>query len=241
MIGTPGRIKDLSLDEQALKITTASTFIVDEADMTLEFGYLEDIDAVAGKMRDDLRMMVIFCNDSADVKTVFKKYMKSPVLVEIDDDKVTTENVEHILIATKHKNRYEVLKKIIESIDPYVCIIFANTRSDVASTTKKLREDGFKVGEIHGDLEPRERKQMMRRIQNNEYQFIVATDIAARGIDIDGVSHVINMEFPKEPDFYIHRSGRAAWKLYWNMYYSMYDTKPMKQILKVLERKGILF
>ncbi|MCB5496319.1 helicase-related protein, partial [Mediterraneibacter gnavus] len=69
---------------------------------------------------------------------------------------------------------------------------------------------GFKVGEIHGDLEPRESKQMMRRIQNNEYKFIVATDIAARGIDIDGVSHVINMEFPKEPDFYIHRSGRCG-------------------------------
>ena len=165
--------------------------------------------------------------------------MKSPVLVEIDNDKVTTENVEHILIATKHKNRYEVLKKIIESIDPYVCIIFANTRSDVASTTKKLREDGFKVGEIHGDLEPRERKQMMRRIQNNEYQFIVATDIAARGIDIDGVSHVINMEFPKEPDFYIHRSGRCGRGNYTGICYSMYDTTDEAN-LKVLERKGIL-
>ena len=141
--------------------------------MTLEFGYLEDIDAVAGKMRDDLRMMVFSATIPQMLRPFLKKYMKSPVLVEIDDDKVTTENVEHILIATKHKNRYEVLKKIIESIDPYVCIIFANTRSDVASTTKKLREDGFKVGEIHGDLEPRERKQMMRRIQNNEYQFIV--------------------------------------------------------------------
>ena len=164
VIGTPGRIKDLSLDEQALKITTASTFIVDEADMTLEFGYLEDIDAVAGKMRDDLSMMVFSATIPQMLRPFLKKYMKSPVLVEIDDDKVTTENVEHILIATKHKNRYEVLKKIIESIDPYACIIFANTRSDVASTTKKLREDGFKVGEIHGDLEPRERKQMMQRI-----------------------------------------------------------------------------
>lgn len=240
VIGTPGRIKDLSLDEQALKITTASTFIVDEADMTLEFGYLEDIDAVAGKMRDDLRMMVFSATIPQMLRPFLKKYMKSPVLVEIDDDKVTTENVEHILIATKHKNRYEVLKKIIESIDPYVCIIFANTRSDVVSTTKKLREDGFKVGEIHGDLEPRERKQMMRRIQNNEYQFIVATDIAARGIDIDGVSHVINMEFPKEPDFYIHRSGRCGRGNYTGICYSMYDTTDEAN-LKVLERKGILF
>lgn len=106
--------------------------------------------------------------------------MQTPVIVEIDDDKVTTDNVEHVLIATKHQDRYDVLKKIMNIIDPYICIIFANKRDEVAKITKQLREDGFKVGEVHGDLEPRERKQMMRRIHNNEYQYIVATDIAAR-------------------------------------------------------------
>ena len=239
VIGTPGRIKDLSLDEQALKITTASTFIVDEADMTLEFGYLEDIDAVAGKMRDDLRMMVFSATILQMLRPFLKKYMKSPVLVEIDDDKVTTENVEHILIATKHKNRYEVLKKIIESIDPYVCIIFANTRSDVA-ITKKLREDGFKVGEIHGDLEPRERKQMMRRIQNNEYQFIVATDVAARGIDIDGYLMLLILNFQKNRIFIFIVVVVAAVEIIFGICYSMYDTSDEAN-LKVLERKGILF
>ena len=240
VIGTPGRIKDLSLDEQALKITTASTFIVDEADMTLEFGYLEDIDAVAGKMRDDLRMMVFSATIPQMLRPFLKKYMKSPVLVEIDDDKVTTENVEHILIATKHKNRYEVLKKIIESIDPYVCIIFANTRSDVASTTKKLREDGFKVGEIHGDLEPRERKQMMRRIQNNEYQFIVATDIAARGIDIDGVSLVINDDLPTDLEYFVHRVGRTGRNGMKGTAITLYEPAEDDLIAK-LEERGVKF
>ena len=112
-----------------------------------------------------------------------------------------------ILLATKHQDRYDGLKKIMATIDPYICIIFANKRTEVSKITRQLREDGYKVGEIHGDLEPRERKKMMRQINNNEYQYIVATDIAARGIDIDGVSHVINMQFPTEPDFYIHRSG----------------------------------
>ncbi len=107
------------------------------------------------------------------------------------------------LLATKHQDRYDVLKKIMATIDPYICIIFANKRTEVSKITRQLREDGYKVGEIHGDLEPRERKKMMRQINNNEYQYIVATDIAARGIDIDGVSHVINMQFPTEPDFYI--------------------------------------
>ncbi|WP_279160746.1 DEAD/DEAH box helicase [Thomasclavelia cocleata] len=240
VIGTPGRIKDLSLDEQALKITTASIFVIDEADMTLEFGYLEDIDAVAGKMKDDLRMMVFSATIPQMLRPFLKKYMKTPVIIEIDDDKVTTDNVEHILLATKHQNRYEVLKKIMMIIDPYICIIFANKRDEVARITKKLREEGFKVGEIHGDLEPRERKQMMRRIHNNEYQYIVATDIAARGIDIDGVSHVINMEFPKEADFYIHRSGRSGRGNYMGICYSMYDSAD-EDNLRILERKGISF
>lgn len=240
VIGTPGRIKDLSLEAQALKITTASVFVVDEADMTLEFGYLEDIDAVAGKMSDQLQMMVFSATIPQNLRPFLKKYMKNPQLVEIDNQLVTTQNVEHILLATKHQERYKVLREIMSIIDPYICIIFANTRSEVASLTKRLREDGYKVGEIHGDLEPRERKQMMRRIQNMEYQYIVATDIAARGIDIDGVSHVINMQFPAEADFYIHRSGRSGRGNYTGVCYSMYDSTDEKNIA-ILERRGIEF
>ena len=240
VIGTPGRIRDLSLDAQALKITTAKTFVVDEADMTLEFGYLEDIDAVAGKMADDLQMLVFSATIPQNLRPFLKKYMKNPVTVEIDSQLVTTANVEHILLATKHKDRYEVLKQIMAVIDPYICIIFANKRTEVSAITRQLREDGYKVGEIHGDLEPRERKKMMRKINNNEYQYIVATDIAARGIDIDGVSHVINMQFPTEPDFYIHRSGRSGRGNYTGVCYSMYDTDDEKNIA-ILERKGIEF
>lgn len=240
VIGTPGRIKDLSLDEQALKITTASTFVIDEADMTLEFGYLEDIDAVAGKMKDTLQMMVFSATIPLTLRPFLKKYMKNPVTIEIDDHIPTTKNVEHVLLATKHQERYKVLKKIMATIDPYICIIFCNTRVEASNTTKKLREDGYKVGELHGDLEPRERKQMMRRVKASEYQYIVATDIAARGIDIDGVSHVINIDFPKEADFYIHRSGRSGRAKYTGVCYSMYDSSDEDNI-KVLEKKGIQF
>ena len=119
-------------------------------------------------------------------------------------------------------------------------MIFANTREEVAGIAKRLREDGLKVGEIHGDLEPRERRQMMRRINNNEFQYIVATDIAARGIDIDGASHVINYQLPKEPDFYIHRSGRCGRGKYTGICYSLYDSTDENN-LRILERRGIDF
>ncbi len=240
VIGTPGRIKDLSLDQQALQITTADIMVIDEADMTLEYGYLEDIDAVAGKMKENLQMMIFSATIPQMLRPFLKKYMSSPVTIEIDQKDPTTKNVEHILLATKHQNRFAVLQKIMETIDPYICIIFCNRREEVIDVAKKLRAEGKKVGEIHGSLEPRERKQMMRRIMNMEYQYIVATDIAARGIDIDGVSHVINMSFPTEPDFYIHRSGRSGRAKYTGVCYSMYDSSDEANII-ILEKKGIEF
>ncbi len=240
VIGTPGRIKDLSLNEQALRITTADIFIIDEADMTLEFGYLEDLDAVLGKMKDNLQMMVFSATIPQMLRPFLQKYMKAPKIIEIDEHLTTSRNVSHYLVPTKHRQRYIVLKEIMNIIDPYICIIFCNKRVEAANITKLLREDGFKVGEIHGDLEPRERRQMMRRIKNMDYQYIVATDIAARGIDIDGVSHIINMGFPKELDFYIHRSGRCGRGKYTGECYSMYDTTD-QQLVEALERKGITF
>lgn len=240
VIGTPGRIKDLSLDEQALKITTADVFVIDEADMTLEFGYLEDIDSVLGKMKDNLQMMVFSATIPQMLRPFLKKYMKDPKLIEIDEGLTSSRQVLHYLIPTKHRDRYIVLKEIMDIIDPYICIIFCNTRKEAISLSRQLREDGYKIGEIHGDLEPRERRQMMRRIQNMDYQYIVATDIAARGIDIDGVSHIINMEFPKELDFYIHRSGRSGRGKYTGECYSMYDTSN-EQMVHALEKKGITF
>lgn len=240
VIGTPGRIKDLSLNEQALKITTADIFIVDEADMTLEFGYLEDIDAVLSKMKENIQMLVFSATIPQMLRPFLKKYMSDPKIIEIDEKLTSSRNISHYLVPTKHRERYDVLKEIMNIIDPYICIIFSNTRVEAASLTHKLREDGFKVGEIHGDLEPRERRQMMRRIKNMEYQYIVATDIAARGIDIDGVSHIINMEFPKELDFYVHRSGRCGRGKYTGECYSMYDTTN-ETMVHALEKKGITF
>jgi ATP-dependent RNA helicase CshB len=240
IIGTPGRIKDLAIDENALKITTADIFVIDEADMTLEFGYIEDLDIVLGKMKENLQMLVFSATIPEAMKPFLRKYMKNPEMVTINQSMTSSANVKHYLIPTKHRDRYDVLKTIMGMIDPYICIIFANKRTEVTAIAKALREDGYRIGEIHGDLEPRERKQMMRRIHNNEYQYIVATDIASRGIDIDGVSHVINMEFPTERDFYIHRSGRCGRGKYTGECFSMYDTSN-QEMVELLEKKHIHF
>ena len=150
-------------------------FVVDEADMTLEFGYLEDIDAVLSKMKDNLQMMVFSATIPQMLRPFLQKYMKAPKIIEIDEHLSTSRNISHYLVPTKHRQRYEVLKEVMSIIDPYICLIFCNKRNEVEDIAHRLREDGYKVGEIHGNLEPRERRQMMRRIKNMEYQYIVAT------------------------------------------------------------------
>lgn len=240
VIGTPGRIKDLSLDEQALHITTADIIVVDEADMTLEFGYLEDIDALLAKMKENIQMLVFSATIPQKLRPFLRKYMKAPKIIEINEKEVSSLNISHYLVPTKHRDRYQILRQIMHIIDPYLCIIFCNTRNDAIEVSTKLREEGFKIGEIHGNLEPRERKQMMRRIKNNNYQYIVATDIAARGIDIDGASHIINMGFPNELGFYIHRSGRCGRGKYTGECFSMYDTTD-ENLVHLLEKRGVQF
>lgn len=240
VIGTPGRIRDLSLHEQALKITTADVMVIDEADMTLDLGYLEDIDAVAGKMKDQLQMLVFSATIPQNLRPFLRKYMSAPKIIEIDAKQAVTNQVEHVLVWTRHQDRFDILMQLIALLDPYLCLIFCNTRKEAREVAARLYDRGMKIGEIHGDLEPRARRNMMRRIHHNDFQYIVATDIASRGLDIDGASHIINMGLPSDLDFYIHRSGRTGRGKYTGICYSLYDTKD-ESIIAGLENRGIVF
>ena len=240
VIGTPGRIKDLSINERALLVHTAKTFVIDEADMSLESGFLQDIDQIAGTMGKGLQMMVFSATIPVGLKPFLKKYMQDPHHIHISPRQQTAVKIEHILYPTKHRPRIEVLKKLLPAINPYLAIVFANTKKNAAEISRNLSAAGFKVGEIHGDLDPRKRRQVMSRIRNLEFQYIVATDIAARGIDIEGISHVINYELPSDQEFYIHRTGRTARGAFDGVAISLYDTGE-EDALSQLEARGIAF
>ena len=240
VIGTPGRIKDLAINERALLVHTAKIFVIDEADMTLEAGFLQDIDQIAGTMSKDLQMMVFSATIPVGLKPFLKKYMQSPEHIHISPRQQTAVKIEHILYPTKHRPRIEVLKKILPALNPYLAVIFANTKKNAAEISRELTSAGFKVGEIHGDLDPRKRRQVMNRIRNLEFQYIVATDIAARGIDIEGISHVINFELPADLEFYIHRTGRTARGSFDGIAITLFDTGE-EESLAQLESRGISF
>ena len=240
VIGTPGRIKDLAINERALLVHTAKMFVVDEADMTLETGFLTDIDQIAGTMGKDLQMMVFSATIPQALKPFLKKYMTVPTHIHIQPRQQTAVKINHILYPTKHRGRVNIVANLLKTINPYLAIIFVNTKQHATEVSNALTSQGLQVGQIHGDLTPRQRRQMMQRIRNLDFQYIVATDIAARGIDIEGVSHVINYELPQDLEFYIHRVGRTARGNYDGVAITLYDSAE-EELLQELEERGIKF
>lgn len=240
VIGTPGRIKDLFINEQVLRVDTANILVIDEADMTFEFGFLEDVDAIAGKMKKNLQMLSFSATIPHELNQFLKKYMHLPQTIKNEEDHHHNPKIEHILIPCKHETYENKLMELLDMIDPYICLIFANTRVLASKVSEMMRDEGYDIVEIHGDLEPRARKNAMKQILSKDVRFIVATDIAARGIDIDGVSHVISLGFPNELDFYIHRAGRTGRAGKDGICYSLYK-KEDETAIKQLQVKGIGF
>ena len=209
VVGTPGRIRDL-VKENALLVHTAPVLVVDEADLAFDMGFIEEIDGFASHMPDKLEMFVFSATIPEKLQPFLKKYMDAPVHIHMNDKRPVAENIEFYLVPVRSKSRNTRLLEVVNSINPFLAVIFCNTRKNAEAVAGYLAEQGIRVGQIHGDLTPRDRKKMMKQIRDLEFQYIVATDLAARGIDIQGISHVINYEIPEDLEFFIHRVGRTA-------------------------------
>lgn len=239
VIGTPGRILDM-MNEQALAVHTAQAFVVDEADMTLDMGFLAEVDQIAGRLPEKLQMLVFSATIPEKLRPFLKKYMQNPLIEEIKAKAVISETIDNWLISTKGKNKNQLIYQLLTQGHPYLAIVFANTKQRVDEITDYLKGKGLKVAKIHGDVTPRERKRVMRQVQNLEYQYVVATDLAARGIDIEGVSHVINAEIPDDLDFFIHRVGRTGRNNLSGIAITLYDPADEKMIAAI-ENIGVTF
>jgi ATP-dependent RNA helicase CshB len=239
VIGTPGRILDM-INEQALGVHTANVFVVDEADMTLDMGFLEEVDQIAGRLPEKLQMLVFSATIPEKLRPFLKKYMANPLIEEIKSKAVISDTIENWLISTKGKNTNKLIYQLLTTGHPYLAIVFANTKSRVDEITDYLKEQGLKVAKIHGDISPRERKRIMRQVQNLDYQYVVATDLAARGIDIEGVSHVINAEIPADLDFFIHRVGRTGRNQMDGTAITLYDPSD-EGAIQAIEDLGVVF
>ncbi|WP_247926905.1 DEAD/DEAH box helicase [Streptococcus constellatus] len=209
VIGTPGRIYDL-VKSGDLAIHKANTFVVDEADMTLDMGFLETVDKIASSLPKELQFLVFSATIPQKLQPFLKKYLSNPVIEQIKTKTVISDTIENWLISTKGQDKNAQIYQITQLLQPYLAMIFVNTKTRADELHSYLTAQGLKVAKIHGDVPPRERKRIMNQVKNLEFEYIVATDLAARGIDIEGVSHVINDAIPQDLSFFIHRVGRTG-------------------------------
>ena len=209
VIGTPGRIYDLVASGD-LAIHKAHTFVVDEADMTLDMGFLITVDKIASSLPKDLQFLVFSATIPQKLQPFLKKYLSNPVIEQIKTKTVISDTIDNWLISTKGRERNAQIYEITQLLQPYLAMIFVNTKTRADELHSYLTAQGLKVAKIHGDIAPRERKRIMNQVKNLDFEYIVATDLAARGIDIEGVSHVINDAIPQDLSFFIHRVGRTG-------------------------------
>jgi len=238
-IGTPGRLWDL-IRENDLHIENVQRYVVDEADMTLDMGFLNDVDSITNKLPEDREMMVFSATLPQKLEPFLKKYMHGPQRVEINSSTIIPKNVDNWLMFTHGRDKKEIIYQLMTIGEPYLVLVFANTKKTVDEIYNYLRGKGLKVARIHGGLSPRERKRTMKQVENMEYQFVVATDLAARGIDISGVSHVINAEIPTDLDFLIHRIGRTGRNKMAGTAITFYDPGEENKVADI-EHMGIKF
>ncbi|XBG73979.1 DEAD/DEAH box helicase [Enterococcus cecorum] len=239
VIGTPGRILDLVTSGDLL-IHTTQVMVVDEADMTLDLGFLADVDQIAGRMPDNLQMLVFSATIPEKLRPFLRKYMNNPLIEEIKPKTVISETIDNWLISTKGKDVNKIIYQLLTIGHPYLAIVFANTKQRVDEISQYLKNQGLSVATIHGDILPRERKRVMKQIQNLDFQYVVATDLAARGIDIEGVSHVINAEIPDDLEFFIHRVGRTGRNQLPGTAITLYEPSDERKINEI-EALGITF
>lgn len=239
VIGTPGRILDLVTSGDLL-IHTTQVMVVDEADMTLDLGFLADVDQIAGRMPDNLQMLVFSATIPEKLRPFLRKYMNNPLIEEIKPKTVISETIDNWLISTKGKDVNQIIYQLLTIGHPYLAIVFANTKQRVDEISQYLKDQGLSVATIHGDILPRERKRVMKQIQNLDFQYVVATDLAARGIDIEGVSHVINAEIPDDLEFFIHRVGRTGRNQLPGTAITLYEPSDERKINEI-EALGITF
>jgi len=238
LIGTIGKITDLTITQNALKIHTAKVVVIDEADMVFDDSEIVGVDKVMSIFDEQVQMLVFSATIPKALMHFLHKYLSKTEIVDLNEKKFASSKVEHIFIPTKAKVKEEVLLELFQVINPYLALIFVNTKTKVDELATYLSDHGYKVGKIHGDMEDRDRKQILKRIKSLEFQYVVASDIASRGIDIIGVSHVINFELPDDVEFYVHRSGRTARAAFTGQAISLYEYESEDYVNR-LKAKGL--
>lgn len=240
IVATPGRLLDL-INRKVVRLEQVSYVVLDEADEMLNMGFQEDIDAILKKTPDDKKTWLFSATMPREVARIAKNYMNHPVEVTVDTKNSGAKNIEHINFVIKEKDRYYALKRLIDFYPDIYGLVFCRTRKETQEVAEKLIRDGYDAEALHGDLSQQVRDKVMQRFRNKNLQILIATDVAARGIDVKDISHVINYKLPDEAENYTHRSGRTARAGKSGMSIALINTKERRKLQEIGRKANITF
>lgn len=209
VVATPGRLIDL-IERKAINLEQIHYVVLDEADEMLNMGFKEDIELILKNTPNRQSTWLFSATMPPEIRSVSKRYMDNPFEVTVGKVNSGNANIDHQYYATQHVNRYETLKRIIDFNPGIYGIVFTRTKADAQGITEQLVREGYDIEAIHGDLTQQQRDKVMARFREKSIQLLIATDVAARGIDVTGITHVINYELPDDVEVYTHRSGRTG-------------------------------
>jgi ATP-dependent RNA helicase DeaD len=209
VVGTPGRVNDL-LDRSVLKINNIKWLILDEADEMLNMGFKDDLETILSQTPDDRQTLLFSATMPPQIANIAKHYMKNPIEIKIGKTNQGADTVEHYYYMVHASDRYLALKRVVDINPDIYGIVFCRTRQETKEVADKLMADGYNADALHGDLSQAQRDMVMQRFRIRHLQLLVATDVAARGIDVNELTHVINYNLPDDVEVYIHRSGRTG-------------------------------
>jgi ATP-dependent RNA helicase DeaD len=209
VVATPGRLIDL-LERKAIDLEAIQYVVLDEADEMLNMGFKEDIECILEYTPKRNSMWLFSATMPPAIREVAKKFMSNPVEVSVGKVNSANANIDHQYFVTAHQHRYETLKRLIDFNPDIYGIIFTRTKADAQEISERLTREGYNVDALHGDLNQQQRDRVMAGFRSKALQLVVATDVAARGIDVSGITHVINFELPDDVEVYTHRSGRTG-------------------------------
>jgi ATP-dependent RNA helicase DeaD len=209
VVGTPGRIMD-HIEKKTLKLDNISMVILDEADEMLNMGFREDIEHILSHAREERQTVLFSATMSKDIMNITKKFQKDPEIVKVTRKEITNTNIEQSYYLVKREAKFEVMVRLIDVHDLQLMLVFCNTKSKVDEVVEELQANGYAAEGLHGDLRQAARNQVMNKFRTGNTKILVATDVAARGIDVSGVDAVINYDLPMDLEYYVHRIGRTG-------------------------------
>lgn len=209
VVGTPGRLLD-HLKRHTLKLEAVQRVVLDEADEMLDMGFVEDIENILENVPSQHQTLLYSATMPKPIMRIAEKFMQQPQIVKIKSKELTADKIEQYMVRSKEYEKFNIMTRLFDVQKPELALIFGRTKRRVDELTRGLKARGYNAEGIHGDLSQQKRMSVLRQFKAEKLNYLVATDVAARGLDISGVSHVYNYDIPQDPDSYVHRIGRTG-------------------------------